>query len=145
MVEILGGHSTTSSNSARLVKGPAVSNVFSLDTLREDVEKKFAPVTITLSDGEEIVLRNIMRLSKDDRKAVLAVIEEIQAEGDDSQADSIESTLAGIAKLFGIIAQTKAKGAKLVKEIGDNLPLTTAVFSAWMKESQLGEAGNSPT
>ena len=46
-------------------------NLFTLDKLREDIDKSFAPVTVGLTDGEDIVLRSVLRLGEKDRKSVL--------------------------------------------------------------------------
>lgn len=123
------------------------NNVFTLDAMREEIEKKFAPVKIGLKDGSEVTLRNLLRLPKKDRVEVLGLLEglrESDESDDDVSTDEVEDILDVVGKILPIIAETPARGRKLVTEIGDDYALTTRVLEAWMGASQLGEAQNSP-
>ena len=123
-----------------------MSNVFTLDSLREEVEKEFAPVKIGLDDGTEVVLQNVLRLGKKDREKAIGLLEgldkiEEPKEGEEATKDSeadIEEMLETVHQLLVLVA--KANGAKLVAQLGDDVPLTMTVVNKWMEATSPGEA-----
>lgn len=123
------------------------SNVFTLDAMREATKKKFAPVKIGLSDGSSVELRSSLKLSKEDRKAVSAALGEFnELDVEDEDETTIELAVEAISRIFNLIAD---KPAKLLKDLDDSdllvkLSLMTDVLLLWAKETQLGEASNSP-
>lgn len=125
-----------------------MSNVFTLDSLREETKKKFAPFKIRLTDGSEVSLSSMLRIPAEDRKAVRKALDEVSdlSEADDTP-ESIESMIEAISKILNVIAD---KPAKLLSELDDEDPqvkvmLMSKVVLAWAKETQLGEASNSPS
>jgi len=120
-----------------------MGNTFTLDSLREEVEKEFAPVKITLSDGTEVTLLSLLRLKGKDRKAVLEALDALEADDEASTSDEVDLTLATALTVLELVA--KDNGKKLVKELGDDLALTMKVLNAWTAATQVGEAGNSPS
>lgn len=130
-----------------------MSNVFTLDSLREETIKRFEPVEVLLADGSSIELKSLLRLGKKDRDAVLAAIEEINALSEDSQDDEeigneyADKVCESIEKVFKLIA---SKPKRLIAELDHEdstlkVTLYTAVLSRWMGESQLGEVESSPS
>ncbi|MGZ6053977.1 MAG: phage tail assembly protein [Isosphaeraceae bacterium] len=122
-----------------------MGTLFTLDSIREEVEKEFAPVKVALSDGTEVTLRNLLRLNKDARKEVLKALkdlEDIQGE-DGTSVEEIEllvdSAETVLVKLAG------ADGEKLVKEIDGDVSMLLKIMEYWMGSSQPGEAQNSPS
>ncbi|MGW6624202.1 phage tail assembly protein [Nocardia sp. NPDC055002] len=121
-----------------------MSNTFSLDDLRESVEKEFAPVRVNLSDTESVVLRNLLRLPKKDREKVFELMDAVEkAEGQD-QASELEASGELALEVFLLVADDKALGKKLVTAIKDDLALTLKLFGSWMEATQPGEAERSP-
>lgn len=130
-----------------------MSNVFTLDALREETVRRYEPVLVQLSDGSSVELRSVLRLGKSDRDAVVAAIEEINEldgefdEDDDEVVDGYAySVCESIEKIFRLVAN---KPKRLLVELDHDDPrikvsLYTAVLSRWMGESQLGEAESSP-
>lgn len=124
-----------------------MTNVFSLDSLKAAAEKKFAPVKIGLSDGSEVSLAPLLRLGKDDRKAVSAALDDVgNLDADDESPETLELIVEAISKVFNLITD---KPAKLLKELDGpdpliKLTLMSSVLNSWARETQLGEAGNSP-
>lgn len=130
-----------------------MSNVFTLDALREETLKRYEPVEVILSDGSSVKLTPALRLSKKDRDAVMAAIDEINElddldEDDDDEVDAYaESVCDSVEKIIKLIAD---KPKKLLVELDHDDPrikvsLFTAVLSRWMGETQLGEAESSPS
>lgn len=129
-----------------------MSNVFTLDALREETIKRYEPTVVVLSDESAVELKSVMRLGKKDRDAVLAAIEEINEldEFNDDDDDAVDEyagkVCASIEKVFRLIAD---KPKRLLSELDHEVPavkvgLYTAVLSRWMGESQLGEVESSP-
>lgn len=120
-----------------------MSNTFTLDSLREETRKKFAPVKIVISDGSEVELRSLLRLGKDDRKIVNSALEGVNGlDVDEDDPETIELVIEQISKIFNVIAD---KPAKLLKDLDDTdqmvkVSLMTSVLTRWAKETQLGEA-----
>lgn len=118
-----------------------MSNVFTLDALREEVEREFAPIKIGLSDGTDATLKSMVRLPKKTRDAVLDTLGSLEDSGDSESADDIQKMLDAATSILELVAD---KGKQLTKEIGGDLALTMKVLEAWLAATQPGEARNSP-
>jgi len=120
-----------------------MSNVFTLDSLREETKRKFAPFKIGLSDGSEVTLASALRLSADDRKAVQKGFEEVNSlKEEDDSPEAMDRVIEAISKVFYAIAD---KPSKLISDLDDDdqlvkVALMSRVLAAWAKETQLGEA-----
>lgn len=125
-----------------------MSNVFTLDSMREEIEKEFAPCQIDLADGKVVTLRNLLRVPKKNREEVYTLLDELTeaqktSEGEEEANASLLSTerSAQIAlKIFPLVADSEKLGRQLVDSIEEDLALTLRVFSAWMEGTQAGEA-----
>jgi Zn-finger domain-containing protein len=131
-----------------------MSNVFTLDSLRQETERKFAPVKIGLSDGSQVEMLSILRLGKKSRDSVLATIEDMRSiSNDETAADELtdeenELLIESISDIFRTIVASKAD--KLLAELdGDDLlvkiSLMMSVLTTWLEGAQVGEARNSPS
>ena len=129
-----------------------MSNVFTLDALREETIKRYAPTVIELSDGSRVELKSVLKLKESARKEVLAAIDEIKSLDDVDDADdeliaeAYEGICASVAKVLKLICNTPRK---LLAELEHEDPeikatLYTSVLGTWMGTSQLGEAESSP-
>ncbi len=56
-----------------------MSNVFTLDDLRDAAEKKFGGVKLQLDEDKIVKLRNLFQLSKEEKKAILDKLDEMDA------------------------------------------------------------------
>ena len=129
-----------------------MSNVFTLDALREETIRRYAPTQVDLGDGEVVELTSLLRLKEKDRKAVVQAIEDINEleyddeDDDDAIAEWSEAVVEQCAKILRSIADSPKK---LVAKLDHEDPiikanLYTSVLSRWVGESQLGEAKPSP-
>lgn len=123
----------------KLYERSAMSNIFSLDDLREEVEREFAPVTIELSDGTEVTLRNLLRLPKGQRRDVVDTLKVLEAV-DGSDDSDVEELLYAATSVLEIVAD---HGKKLTKELDGDLAVTMKVLERWMEATQPGEAKRS--
>lgn len=120
-----------------------MSNVFSLDSLREEVANEFAPLKIALSDGTETVLRNLLRLNEKARTEILDTLKGLDL-GDDDEVrgdERVAQLTSGISRVLELVSD---KGKKFVRELDGDLLLMMKILNTWMEESQLGEAQTSP-
>ena len=129
------------------------NNVFTLDALRAETIRRYAPTEVDLGDGDVVTLRSMLRLKEKDRQLVLDAIEEInqldyddESEDDDELAEWAEGVTAACSKIFRLIASSPKK---LIAGLDHEDPtikanLYTAVLSRWVGESQVGEAKPSP-
>ncbi|QGJ88776.1 tail assembly chaperone [Mycobacterium phage Yecey3] len=129
-----------------------MGNVFTLDSVREEVEKEFAPVTVDMAEGS-VVLRNVLRVPKLRRDKVFKLIDELEAATKDEDGNEIavealgmehmEKT-AGIAvELIRLVSDSDKLGEILCTALEDDVALTLAVFGKWMEVTQPGEAERS--
>lgn len=120
-----------------------MSNVFTLDSMREEIEREFAPFQISV-DGQVLTLRNVLRLPKKEREVVYGLLDELGKKDEDVSGLTSTEKSAGIAlKIIPVVADSKPLANSLVKQIEDDLALTLKVFSAWMEGTQAGEADGS--
>ena len=130
------------------------NNVFTLDALRSETIRRYAPTVIDLGGGSEVELSSILRLREKDRKEVLNVIESLNeieldedADDDAELVDWSEAIVEACTKIFWLITPGYKK---LVTKLDHDDPkikanLFTAVLTRWVGESQLGEAESSPS
>lgn len=122
-----------------------MSNIFTLDSMRSEIEREFAPFQITI-DGKTLTLRNLLRVPKKHREEVYALLDELAAVSDKDEESSLSSTekSAQIAlKILPLVSDNEKLANILVTNIEDDLALTLRVFSKWMAATQAGEAEGS--
>jgi Mycobacteriophage tail assembly protein len=122
-----------------------MGNVFTLDALREEVEKEFAPIELVVSDGTTVTLRNLLRLPKKERDQVLAklkVLESLDKSGESQDANEVDLLASTAVEILVLVSD---HGKKLADELGDDLSIILKVLSVWMESSQPGEAEPSPS
>ena len=117
-----------------------MANVFTLDALREEVEKEYAPIVLVLPDGKEVQLRNLVRLPKKERSVALEYLKQIN-ELESNSAEGVDTLVDVSVKLLALVSDD---GRALAKELGDDLSLVTKLLNVWMDGSQPGEAKSSP-
>lgn len=121
-----------------------MSKMFTLESIREEAEKSFRPVTIELSDGSECVLSNLLRLPKKDRIEVtrlLKNLEHLEGEAQDElEEDDVDVFVDTASKILAIVGD---RGKKLVAEIDGDLTVTMKVMEKWMESTSSGEASGS--
>jgi hypothetical protein len=124
-----------------------MSNTFSLDDLRAEVENEFQPVVITVSDGTEVSLRNLLRLPKKDRDAVMRLVTDLQDLNDTVADENGEAGAEDADRLVDTASQILAlvadNGKKLIKELDGDLTLTMRVLEKWMASTSSGKAPQS--
>lgn len=121
-----------------------MSNMFTLDSIRQEADRSFRPVIIELSDGTECVLSNLLRLPKGQRLQVTRLLKKLEhLEGEDAdnlEQDDVDVFLETATEVLSIVAD---KGKKLVAEIDGDLTVTMKVMEKWMESTSSGEASGS--
>jgi hypothetical protein len=122
------------------------SSIFTLDNLRKEVEKEFAPFQIDV-DGEKLTLRNLLRVPKNRRDEVYGLLDELsEAQESDEGTLAVTEKSAQIAlKIIPMVADKEKLARTLVERIEDDLALTLRLFNVWMSATQPGEADSSPS
>ncbi|UAJ16534.1 tail assembly chaperone [Mycobacterium phage LarryKay] len=125
-----------------------MSNVFTLDSFREEADREFAPVKLELGGDDAVVLRNVLRIQKTRREEVFQLLEKLdsiakddegkQREEDDLDASEMEAMGDIALRMIELVADNDALGSRLVDELRDDLALTLKVFEAWMNATQPG-------
>lgn len=115
-----------------------MSNTYSLDQLRSDLDREFAPLVIKV-DGEDLVVRNVLRLHEEERNKALSLIGEFEKLENTEDAESVTKSFELVRELLLVLVKD-GKGKKLIDAIDGDDALTMSVFNKWQKETQVGEA-----
>jgi hypothetical protein len=115
---------------------------FSLDDIREAADRKYGSYDIDLPDGEVVKLRNVLRLSKAERKELAALEGKLSSKESEDDVDAVDEVDQQdiIEKQLVLIAHNKALGNKLIKELGGDFGMVLHVYTSWGKNSEMGEA-----
>ncbi|MEV4642773.1 phage tail assembly protein [Actinoplanes sp. NPDC049548] len=108
---------------------------FTLDDIRAAAEAKYGSTDIALDETTTVRLLNPLRLSKENRTALIAVQEKMR----DDDAD--QETL--LSEAIGLIAESPAKAKKLLSAVGGDLAVLAEIFTAYSEGTQAGEASAS--
>lgn len=114
-----------------------MSNVFTLDALREEADKQYEPLVVALSDGTESVLKNVLRLNKPTRTAILGAVDALN-EGSGSYNEISENVEV-------IISAVATSPEKLLEDLDGDLALSIKLIERWMNGTQLPEVEPSPS
>lgn len=112
---------------------------FTLDNLKAEVERKYAPTVIENGD-DEYILANLLQLPSKTRSEVLSLIDKV--DGDEESASGIEEQLELFTEIVKL-SEKNGRGDELLELIGDNTALIFEIVSAWMETTQVGEAEGS--
>jgi hypothetical protein len=113
------------------------NNVFTLDAMREEIEKEFAPFQIEV-DGEKLTLRNLLRVPKNRRDEVYGLLDDLTAaqESDEGTLAVTEKSAQIALKIIPLVADKEKLAHVLVERIEDDLALTLRLFNVWMEATQ---------
>lgn len=110
---------------------------FTLDSLREAVDKKYSPTVI--EDGDKkYELPNILRMEKEKRDKVFDLIGSIEGAIEEGDGDDFD-TQFDIFREILTTAEANGNGKELVGLLEDPAMLIE-VATTWMEDSELGEA-----
>lgn len=121
-----------------------MSNVFTLDAMREELDRKYAPVVIEIGD-EKVELRSLLRLKSGPRKEVATKLEDLKKlnESDDDEGMSLTELDSATSLAEEILYHVADKPDKLIDALDGDMSLIMQVFEAWMGDTQAGEADSS--
>lgn len=120
-----------------------MSNTFTLEALREEIEKKYAP--LVFKDGDkEFVLQSLMMVPKEVRAAVQERLETLTESKDENETVSEDDTLEALKFVLSSVTKDK-KGPALLRVLGNELIYYSALMEKWSEATQPGEASSSPS
>ncbi|ALK86997.1 tail assembly chaperone [Mycobacterium phage Pepe] len=126
-----------------------MTNVFSLDTAREEADRKFgAPFPVEIDKDTTVHLRSVLRLNKSDREKVQKAVEVIQSVNEKNESDQESVTEKDVdrfnAAIFEVLTLVAGKDSKaLLDALDGDYAVATLVLNAYMEASQMGEASSS--
>jgi hypothetical protein len=120
-----------------------MSNVFTLESLVEEIEREYAPLKFQ-AGGEEFVLKSLMRTDRKVRDAVVERLKSLEAAHNSDEAVDEGELLEGIAFVLSSVTEGR-KGARLMKVVGEDVLLGMKLLEKWTAATQPGEAKDSPT
>ena len=121
-----------------------MGNVFTLAAIREEADKKFAPLEIQ-GEKDTYVLRSLLRVSKEDRSAIMAKMKEMEnLRSAEEEGEIDEDQIIDLVQSIIKVVTADRKGAALCREIGNDLVENTVLLEKWQEATQPGEASDSP-
>lgn len=111
---------------------------FTLDDIRAAAEKKYGQLVIEFGN-EKVELRNPLRLSKDERKTLV----KIQNEMDEAENDEGFDQEEAMKNIIILVAKEETSAKHLIAEIGDDLTVLAQIFASYGEATQAGEASGS--
>ncbi|MEU4155695.1 phage tail assembly protein [Actinoplanes sp. NPDC026670] len=106
-----------------------------LDDIRAAAEAKYGSTDIAISEDVTVRLLNPLRLPKAKRDALGALQGKLGEDDADQEALLSEAIL--------VVAESEAKGKKLLSALGGDLALLAQVFETYSDGTQVGEASPS--
>ncbi len=108
---------------------------YTLDELRAEVERDYAPLTVTLSDGTECTLKHMLRLPSKVRIQVVETLKKMEP-ADDEDAD-LDVTVDAAIQVLKLVCDN---GPRLVKELDGDAAITMKLLERWVSATSVGEA-----
>lgn len=110
-------------------------SIVSLQSIREAADVKYGSLDIPLDDDYAVKLLNPLRLSDENRAALIAAQDLLSADDADQKAI--------LRDCIRLVAATGEQGERLIEAIGDDLAVLVEVFGEYTKGTQAGEASAS--
>lgn len=107
---------------------------FTLNNLREEVSRKYAPTVIENGD-DAYTLPNLLQMPSKQRKAVLDLIDKFEG----SESVDYDSQFEVFSEIIEVGVEG-GKGKELLELLGDNAALVVEIVTSWMEGTQVGEA-----
>lgn len=107
-----------------------------LDDIRAAAEAKYGSYDIDLGDGRTLVMRNPLRLNKDERAQLTA----LQTTTDEDVEVDQEQ---GFADIIRLVAAHKGTADEFLGAVGDDLVILVETIQGYQKACQVGEASAS--
>lgn len=111
---------------------------FTLENLRAAADKKYAPTVIEAGD-EEFVLPAILRMGAESRSRITDLLTDAERLAEDESVENLDEQIKTFSELISA-AVLDDKGDRLLELIGDDTVILIDIVSAWMKDTQAGEA-----
>lgn len=109
-----------------------MTNIASLDSIRQAAEARYGSFTVTLDDDSALILRNPLKLSKEEREKLQCLQDRLSEDGED-QGELL-------SELLKLVATSTAMANKLLKAVGGDLTVLVEIFSQYSEATQAGEA-----
>lgn len=107
---------------------------FALDDIRAAAEKKYGATDVD-TGSETVRLLNPLRLTKEARKRLVKIQDELNS--DDADQEAL------LAEALVLVAESERKGKALLRAIGDDLAVLASVFEEYVGGTNAGEASAS--
>jgi hypothetical protein len=110
-------------------------SAFTLDNIRAAAEAKYGSTDIAVDEYTTVRLLNPLRLSKENREALVA----IQDRFGDEESDPAEIFRSALR----LVADNKVAVEQLIIAVGDDLAVLAQIFETYSSGTSLGEASAS--
>lgn len=128
---------------------------FTLADIQAAADAKFGDCRIALGGNEEVILRNGLRMPKEERRELTGLQKRLDAlQSDDEEIqqselmpdeDQADAMTRLIRDILSLVAADKATVTTMLSRIGDDLPTLLQVLTEYGQVAQPGEASPSPS
>lgn len=112
---------------------------FSLEQLKETVERNFAPVIIEAEGRDSFKLVNLLRLPEKKRERVMELLESLDSDDSSEVASSVDNILTEVITII----TAEDRGKELIKLVGSDTATLTTLMNVYQEGSELGELDKS--
>ena len=123
---------------------------YTLDQLREDVERKYGDFEIEISEGVTLALRSPLRLSSDERHDLDAMFNtyrksrDDESDEDESEIAVVDTTVDMLRDQIRILARDKKVADRFLgSEFGSDIAFLSVLVEHYNEATQPGEASPS--
>ena len=127
-----------------------MSNTFTLDSVREEIENEFAPVVVDLSDGSQVTLRGLLRINKKSRERAMEALKALNGPGESaSEGSATEQSFDSITRISdaveNLIREVADRPEPLIEALDGDVHVGLRLVNRWIDQTQPGEASASPS
>lgn len=108
---------------------------FTLDSIREAADVKYASTDIDLGNGTVVSLLNPLRLAEENRSALMKIVDSL-GEDDTNQGEVL-------AEAIRLVASDRSAAEELLALVGEDLAVLSELFTRYTGGVQVGEASAS--
>lgn len=115
---------------------------YTLDQLRQDVERRYGDFEVELAEGVTLALRSPLRLSSDERHDLDGMFSAYQrAREETSEIAVVDTTVDMLRDQIRILARDKAVADRFLdSDSGSDIAVLSVLVEHYNEETQAGEA-----
>jgi len=118
------------------------NGTFDLESILADADAEYGSTKIPF-DGKRVELRNVLRLSKEERQAFQNILPESKKDENGKDTTDGEEFLDALPEALRILAEDKDAVDALLERVGSKNDVLLTIFKHYMEDQKAGKASPS--